>query len=233
MPPAVQMITRFFVRATGGTRYAASLGTLVVVLIYAVMNRLDLWDNYADLAAAWGLPRWLALTILALLTFLILGGLWNWLVFSGAVDDDRLLQARPIYRMTDRQGLLSLNFSVMCLVLVIVSYAAERFAVRINTDVMVFLGLLVAGPLLLDYAPWTRPRRLVIGLGARSLLDVAQLCQRGSTSTTEVIARRLATYNELTARISQTVHPELFDGIDLRLDQPLPTGLLLEIPPRV
>lgn len=220
-------------RLTLGTysavRYLASLTVVLVFLAYGMMSVRGWLPFYSQLAAQVRLPT-IALLILAfLLITVIVMGLWYWLVGRDGSDPTFLYQSRPIYQQTDRTGLVPLNLGLLFLFGVGSYFMVQYDGDRYMREGALFIAAIFALPVLVDFLP-VRPRRVPIRGGdaeRRTSAAVAELFAPPGEPV-DAIVQSLVEYNDLASVLSELGSA----GSDDLAEQPLPPGMVLQIPPR-
>lgn len=213
---------RHFIATIGATRYLISLIVMLIVLGYALLTFFDYVPFYAELASQLYLSSRVLLVLLYLSVTILVTLIWYQWVIRPEQPTYNQHALRSLYRLSDQTGLIW--YDILLLAVLLASYFA---APRLLTDIHLretarFLTFVIAIPILIGLLPTQRPRRVVVPPG-RTLRQIAQNLAVGENQVEEVM-RRLTTYNELNLLLP--------DNNENQLDQELPVGMVIEIPPR-
>lgn len=210
-------LVRGVIGALGATRYLVSIITASLFLLYEVVGLSGSIPRLPEVAVLLDIPPVLFGIVLYLTVGLIVGVLWS---------QSRSIRAqivwRPIYRQTDRSGLLLFDGLLLLIlfggVLLALGLFADQPEVR---SFIVFLAVILGAPLLLDFVPTQRPRRIVVPGGGQTMREIATNLSPDPSRIDDII-RLLEHYNELRATAS---------AYHERPDERLPEGFVIEVPP--
>lgn len=216
--PRLLRIIRTAATAFAAMRYPISSVTALLAMLYGLLTESGVVPLYTNLAADWRVaPR--ALLVLLYLAVAAFGtAIWQLWVLRPPDATRVQLQLRPLYRTTDPAGLGLLNAAVLMLLAGGVVLAPLILQSPVLYDPAIFLAVVLALPVTLDFWPGVRPRRIAARPGL-SLRGIALQIGDDPARTEETLAALLI-YNEI-------------DPTDTAINGPeLPEGFVVEIPPR-
>jgi hypothetical protein len=212
-------LVRALVSASGATRYLITLIVTIIVLTYAVLTEANVVPMYTVLAQSLRLPVVTMFMLLYLGVLVLLTSVWYLWILRPTDSINAQISWRGVYRQTDRTGVVWLNVC-MLVGLVIGAYVAFRvFPQTYMRDGAIFLATVIALPLLLDFLPAQRPRRVITTADDGSLQAIATRLRTDQVPEA-TITTSLMIYNELDLTM-----PELAGAN-------LPEGMVIEVPPR-
>lgn len=219
MPRIMAAVLEAFVSTIGATRYLISLLVVVLALGYALLTQLGIVPLYTLLAAWLGLAVPTLFIVFYLIVLVGVGIVWYLWVLHPADSMRAQLSWRGVYRHTDRTGVSWLDV-VLLIGLVAGAYVAS---VVLRQDYMqhgaIFLAVVIGFPMLIDFVPAQRPRRIAVSATDRSMRSIVNGLASNRTAPERVL-NSLMIYNQ-------------FDPADPVYTEPeLPEGMALEIPPR-
>lgn len=208
-------LVRTLVTAYAATRYLVSIICGVAVIVYGTLWMFRYVPSDTALAGAVGLTPAALLAILYLIVALACISAWLLMMRSATETGQTPLTVRPIYRQTDRSGLVWLDTVLIITIPLLVLML--RDVTNINRTALTFLALLIVIPVIVDLLPAQRPRRAVTPQHGDTLAAIERMLQiQDAGITTDV----LISYNDL---------EEKLPGVTASTS--LPPGMYLEIPP--
>ena len=231
---AVSQVFGLIFRAFSATRYAISLVSGLVVLLYAGLWMTGFVPTDTVLANSARISLGLLLALIYLLVALTAILMWYLLVQHGASYRGIPGIASAIYRQTDGSGMR--GFTVFLVVLILVALILSRGIQQIDRPVTVFLAVVALIPLLIDLIPSQRPRRLLVPRHGETLAQMIEALGSdvGVTVDTLIDYNRnmLADYDRYLNRHLNENTPEQ-ERILINGHTSLPLGMFIEIPPGV
>jgi hypothetical protein len=212
----MRAIVRTLTGAIGATRFLVSLICVAIVGFYALLETAAIVPPFLSICAQLHVAPLLCLVLLYVAVAALLITAWYLWVQRAetSVEDQRAW--RPIYRQTDRVGLL--GFDLLLITLLLASLVVvRRNLTHLYYPALLFLGACVLVPLLLGLLPAQRPRRLSVPQHGRTMLQLAANLADADHPVDEV-AESLTLYNGLTSLVEEEAE--------------LPYGIIVEVPPR-
>lgn len=234
----LRAIIRALVNGFEATRYLISWAVLAIVAIYCLLNLLNYVPAYPLLADSTGIgSRWLLGLLYALVAAVVL--VVNWLlVLRPQAPPPAMLSLRALYQQTDPTGVRLVNLLVLAAAVGGPLVAIRLFKNEFIVDGIVFIAIVLALPVAMDFLPFLRPRRVCVPRDGRTIHEIAE---RLSTDPLDPFAANDLAYALLEYNRDDLPQPICFggDGADLPDDpnvapelRPLKHGIVLDIPPR-
>ncbi|HKP52041.1 MAG TPA: hypothetical protein VJ183_05255 [Chloroflexia bacterium] len=219
MAAIMAAVVRALVGAIGATRYLVTIILVLIVLFYALLTQLQVVPVYSELAARLGMATTTFFILLYLLVLATMTLVWYFWILRPVDSMRAQLSWRGVYRQTDRTGTGWLNVAVLIMLASGVYVALSSFSEPALRDGALFLGIVIAIPMLIDFLPAQRPRRIVTSANDHSLMTIASRLTTNQTTPANVL-NSLVLYNQIDPRDPYLAGPDL------------PDGMRIEIPPR-
>ncbi|HYF65774.1 MAG TPA: hypothetical protein VD886_23295 [Herpetosiphonaceae bacterium] len=240
MATFLALFVRRTLEAYSATRYLISLAAIGLMLLYAGLTVADVVPFYIALADSLNVSSSFLFGCAYLISCILVIAAWHATIQRSPTPDmEWMLRWRPIYRQTDRGGLLLFD-GLLLVVLALIAAILHRFVSERFIREPAFFWIALSGlPIVIGMlmAPFQRPRRYVVpGSSAGSQwqpLSAIAIQFAGQSGSPSEVGRYLSEYNNLAAvaplldQLRQRSQP--FDPAD----PALPDGFALEIPPRL
>jgi hypothetical protein len=215
---------RGIARAVGATRYMTSAFVMFIIVLYEMLAATGYVPHPAVLMG--DLPGVTLYMLFSLLAVFIVSLLWYLWVLLPGVPLSVQLEWWRVYQQSDPAGLRTFNLSLLLLAAAGVLFSQSLFDDEHTRDTLFWLAVLLVLPILFDFSPSRRPRRVVVPQDGRTMNDLALhlLKAQRQLATPAVVIAALYAYNA--ERFSRQA-PHCRDNPDERL----PDGMVLDVPP--
>lgn len=216
------IIIRRISASIAATRYISAACIYGVAMLYGLLHILGWVPHTTHLAEQLSMQIITLLVIFGLGTWLIWVLIWFFVVANPNSSNDTQRAFRSIYRQTDKSGMAALNLITLCVIAIasIIAISMTNF----QRDILIFVSIVAGLPILMDFLP-AHARRFVARSfedpkHADSLLSIAEIVSGNSVidSQRQAVISALIAYNDLNQEFESAK---------------LPSGQLIEIPPKV
>lgn len=216
------VIIRRISAGIAATRYITATCIYGIALAYGLLHMFGWLPHTTHLSEQLGIQVSVLLATFGGGIWFIWIFIWAFFVASPTSSNDTQRAFRSIYRQTDVAGTTALNLIAIIIIAIVVIIAISK--TNIQRDILVFMSVVAGLPILMDFLP-AHARRFVArsfedSSHADTLLSLTEIISGNSVIVTQrqAVISALIAYNDLNQEFESAK---------------LPSGQLIEIPPKV